>query len=780
MLDIVYSLISGTAAVALFLYASRGGPNAGAWKLIALGLGAGTLGDLILNLDPQSGPDPSPATIFYLAFYLFALLGLRRLGSEHRTGIPGIPAVLTAGLGLATLWSWLVFGPLVADIEGPTGAVANTLAYPFLDLLLLVSLLVVLAAHGWQLRGSLVALLAGFGTIAVGNLLWAAEVAAGSVMADNVVGACWALGAVLVAAAARWPAPAPRLDSEPTGHLVPLAAVAAMSIALLVHVSDHFTRASFVTIALATLTLIAAMTQLILLYRGNARLERQRRQLDQLHAASAQAALDCIVTADAEGRVREWNRAAERTFGYSREDAIGRRVADLIIPSAHVESHLNAYDRMVAGTDDATILGRRVQRIAKRSDGSELPVELAVTRVSQRPPMFTAFIRDITVTQKRNEERDRLAAMVRSTEDAMFSSSLDGTVLAWNPAAESLYGYPVEEAIGQRLLERLVPGEFEGQAKEMLRRVTRGESVSFESIRRRKFGELIDVALRYFPIRDEMGHITGCAVVGRDITDRRKREAEERRNQERVAWRGQIEDALELDCFEFHAQPVWALDSHQIDHRELLIRMNMNGEIVSPGAFLPHAESSPPLMRRIDGWAIRRGIELAKHGRVAINLSATSLSGQGIIQAIEDSLARHEVDPDQVIFEITETAAAENLDAARSLVGALTQMGCRFALDDFGTGYNSFTYLKHLPVTELKIDIDFIRGLSSNSADQQVVRSIVGVAENFGLATVAEGVEDEASLELLTEMGVDCAQGFLLGRPGPAWTAELDLSVSEA
>ena len=199
----------------------------------------------------------------------------------------------------------------------------------------------------------------------------------------------------------------------------------------------------------------------------------------------------------------------------------------------------------------------------------------------------------------------------------------------------------------------------------------------------------------------------------------------------------------------------------------------MDGELVPPGSFLPHAEGTA-LMRRIDRWAIRRGIELAAEHPVAINLSAKSLSDAGIAAAVQMALRASGADAADVTFEITETAAAENLEAAQALISALAGLGCGVALDDFGTGYGSFTYLLRMPVTSLKIDMEFIRGLSDDPADQRVVRSIVAVAGNFGLTTVAEGVEDVHTLELVRELGVDEVQGYLIGRPAPGWTRPAD------
>jgi PAS domain S-box-containing protein len=781
IMDLIYAAITGSAAAAVLLRGGGDGPNRAAWLLIGTGLALWAVGDFlyIALVDPSSGPYPSLADAFYIGFYGFVLFGLHRLGrrpdAEQQLFTP---TVLTVGLALATIWSWLAFSPLLENADGTTAAVITTLAYPFLDLLLLGAVVFALAANNWTPRAPLFVLLIGFTLTAAVDSIFAGQVASGSIPATGALDALWPAGAVLIAVAALMPDPA-LSHGPPSGGRAPgVTAGLAMFVALAVLVWDHFDRVGETPVILATLTLIAAIAQVVLLYRGNATIDRRRRDAERVYAASAQAALDCMVSADVEGRIREWNRAAELTFGYSREQAMGRLVGDLIVPPRFRTGHDNAFGQLARGSAP-NFIGRRTERIAMRADGSELPIELAVTQVDTDPVLYTAFIRDITVAKKRAEEHERLAAMVRSTDDAMFSATLDGVVLAWNPAAERLYGYPTEEAIGNRLLDRMVPGQYEAQAQEMLRRVGSGESVSFESVRRRKGGEQVDVAVRYFPVRNEMGVVTGCAVVARDITDRRRREEAERRDRERTAWRRQVEDALDGDLFEFHAQPVWELDSRRISHHELLIRMRMNDEIVPPGKFLHHAERSP-LMRRIDGWAIRRGIELARNSRVAINLSATSLGEAGIVLDIQDSLERCEVEPGNVIFEITETAAAENLDAARSLVGALTQLGCGVALDDFGTGYNSLAYLKHLAVTELKIDIEFIRGLAEDAADQRIVRSIVAVAENFELETVAEGVEDEPTLELLTEMGVDCAQGYLLGRPGPDWTKDLDLSVSTA
>jgi EAL domain-containing protein (putative c-di-GMP-specific phosphodiesterase class I) len=152
---------------------------------------------------------------------------------------------------------------------------------------------------------------------------------------------------------------------------------------------------------------------------------------------------------------------------------------------------------------------------------------------------------------------------------------------------------------------------------------------------------------------------------------------------------------------------------------------------------------------------------------VEVNLSGKSIGDPELIQLIETEIRNQDVDPGHLIFEITETAAAENLEAARDFAWRLRGLGCGFALDDFGTGYGTFAYLKHLPVTFIKIDIEFVRYLAIDPSDQKIVKSIIAVAQNFGVQTIAEGVEHQTTLDLLREIGVDYAQGFLIGEPKP-------------
>ena len=250
------------------------------------------------------------------------------------------------------------------------------------------------------------------------------------------------------------------------------------------------------------------------------------------------------------------------------------------------------------------------------------------------------------------------------------------------------------------------------------------------------------------------------------------------KDKERIGftWTERIRKALEEDRFVLYAQPIFDLSLSRISQYELLLRMTGDdGSIYLPGAFLPPAERFG-LIERIDAWVVRHAIRLLADEAIAgrdlellleVNLSGRSVGDPELPLLIERELSENSVDPGQLIFEITETAAIANMDRARQFALRLERLGCRFALDDFGAGFGSFYYLKYFPIHYLKIDGDFIRALSRSMIDKRMVKAMVEIASGLGMKTIAEFVEDEATLILLREYGVDFAQGYHIGRPKP-------------
>lgn len=188
---------------------------------------------------------------------------------------------------------------------------------------------------------------------------------------------------------------------------------------------------------------------------------------------------------------------------------------------------------------------------------------------------------------------------------------------------------------------------------------------------------------------------------------------------------------------------------------------------IEPDRFLPIAEEFG-LIVEIDELMVRRAVELASRGhRVNVNLSAQSIAKPGMSEFIGREIERLQADPSLLAVELTETALIKSEHAARRFVERLAELGCGFALDDFGTGYGGFMYLKQLPIDYLKIDMEFVGDLIVNEGSQRVVRAVVDLAQGFGQLTIAEGIEDEATRDVLAEMGVDYGQGFLFGRAAP-------------
>jgi diguanylate cyclase (GGDEF)-like protein/PAS domain S-box-containing protein len=233
---------------------------------------------------------------------------------------------------------------------------------------------------------------------------------------------------------------------------------------------------------------------------------------------------------------------------------------------------------------------------------------------------------------------------------------------------------------------------------------------------------------------------------------------------DREMWITRIRRALADDLFELHAQPIVELATGNVVQHELLLRMRDHDKVIPPLAFLPTAERCG-LIAEIDRWVITEATKLAAHGAVGVNLSAASAGDVGVLELIEGQLRHHNAEPGNLVFEITETAVMEDMDRATRFAERLVALGCRFSLDDFGTGFASFTYLKRLPVQYLKIDIEFVRDLARSQRDMFVVRAIVALANDFGQQTIAEGVENRYTAEVLRDLGVTYAQGYLFGRP---------------
>ncbi len=239
-----------------------------------------------------------------------------------------------------------------------------------------------------------------------------------------------------------------------------------------------------------------------------------------------------------------------------------------------------------------------------------------------------------------------------------------------------------------------------------------------------------------------------------------------------VGWAQQIKKSLKDDSFVLLYQPIVEIKTGHLAMYEVLLRMRSEGtRLIPPTAFLP-AASRFGLMPEIDQWVIRNALgrlgefrDTHKDVRFALNISGNIFEDTDLYRRIDETLKDNHLSPDSLVLEITEQIAVRNIVKAAKQIKEIKELGCKFAIDDFGSGHSSYTYLKGLPVDYIKIDGSFIQNLTSDVIDRTIVSSIAQIAKGTDKQTIAEHVEDAATVDLLRELGVDYAQGFYVGKP---------------
>ncbi len=499
---------------------------------------------------------------------------------------------------------------------------------------------------------------------------------------------------------------------------------------------------------------------------------RANREKAFLQAALLDELDVAVMATDLDHRIISWNAGAEYLYGWSAQEAIGRRADELMLsPGTSIDPAIGA--RLAGGHWDGECSSRR-------KDGSIFPAYFRISVVRDDDDRDNAVVWvSMDISERRKSEhhlklaRDYLRAVIDGMGQGMYTLDEAGRVTYMNQAAQDLLGWSAEELHGRDLHElahnRHPDGTPFPAAECPILRSRLGEMVRIEEDAFvRADGTLMPVAYTAGPFSSGDG-VEGTVVVFEDISERQAQTRQMERDLEKLATIKRIRNALADDGFVLYAQPIVDLESGETVQRELLIRMrDPDGDgVLAPGAFLPAAEEYG-FISDIDRWVITRSAEIAATGlAVELNVSAASLADPGLTDFIAEAIERTGADPTRMVFEITETTLVSDQAAGRAFVTALHELGCKVALDDFGTGYGGFTYLKQLPIDYLKIDIEFVRDLSHSMASRKVVEAIVNLAHGFDLQTVAEGVEDEPTLALLQGLGVDYAQGYHLGRPGP-------------
>ena len=243
---------------------------------------------------------------------------------------------------------------------------------------------------------------------------------------------------------------------------------------------------------------------------------------------------------------------------------------------------------------------------------------------------------------------------------------------------------------------------------------------------------------------------------------------------DRLSMMGELRRGIERGEVVFHYQPKINFATGRISHVEALVRwIHPSRGFISPDDFIPMAEQTGQI-QHLTRWGLEEAIKQCRIWRdqhyeinVAINLSAHDLTDNSLPKIIQKLMDKYRVRPEWLVLEVTESAVMKDPDLALYVLYALNGMGMTLSIDDYGTGYSSMSYLKKLPVQEIKIDKSFVLNLASNKEDEIIVRSTIALGHNLGLKVTAEGVEDEKSYKMLKDFGCDLAQGYLFSKALP-------------
>jgi PAS domain S-box-containing protein len=404
------------------------------------------------------------------------------------------------------------------------------------------------------------------------------------------------------------------------------------------------------------------------------------------------SAMDAIVTVDDEQRVVLFNSAAEKMFGCPASEAMGRPITTFIPQRFHA-GHAGHMKRFGETGVTNRAMGSKNALWALRADGLEFQIEASISQVvTDDKKLFTVILRDVTERRQAEELRDRLAAVVDSSDDAIISKTLEGTIVAWNRGAEKVFGYPASEIVGKPTLTLVPPDRIDEEA-EILRRIGRGESIEhFETVRVCKDGTKIDVSVTISPIRDGNGTIIGASKIARDITERKRGEEALREKERRLS----------------ESQRIAHIGSWTCDLRDPAGRLVWSDELyrlygVSPDTFTPTIGSLLNLIIPEDRPIIEKWLSACaageKPGDVEFRLmlpdgSVRVFSRRGELQYDSNNKPVRMSGTSQDVTESRETEAAlrESEERFQTMVNGIPQLAWMAEADGSIFWYNQRWY----------------------------------------------------------------------------------------
>jgi|GEM_PF-1007308 len=554
----------------------------------------------------------------------------------------------------------------------------------------------------------------------------------------------------------------------------------------------------------------------------------QRKRAEQELQASEEQTRTIIETAsyafigmDTEGRVIDWNQRAVETFGWSREEAMGSVLADLIIPEAQREAHQHGLARFLS-TGEGPLLGKRVEVTALGRDGRTFPVELTIWPIRVRGEVrFNALVDDITIRKQLEDQLrhqalhdpltglpnralfvDRLQHALDRTERgptgsiAVLFLDLDDFKTV-NDSLGHEAGDRLLEAVAERLgqtlragdtaarlggdefailLEEAPDGEPQAVAARILARLSQPLEIASQGVS--TLGSIgIALSGNDSSTPEELLRNADLAMYLAKARGKNRHELYEPGMHEqamrRLSLKAELERAIANHELDVHYQPIVALHDGSVVGLEALLRWRgPDGQFVALPEIIAIAEETGLILpigrfvmeracRDVRRWQEEMGAD--EKLAIAINVSIVQLENGTLIQDVDRALAESGLPPTSLVLEITESAlSTDSLDSVRT-IRALRARGIRLALDDFGTGYSSLARLRRFPVDIVKIDRSFVTAINKGR-EGVLVQSILDLGRSLEMEVVAEGVETEAQMLALRARGATLGQGYYFSR----------------
>jgi diguanylate cyclase (GGDEF)-like protein/PAS domain S-box-containing protein len=826
-----YQLLSLAAVVAVLVGVRRHRPDhAHAWYVLAGARAIYVVGDLTFYTNALVFHDPrfpSLADVFYLGQYPLFMVGLlllvrrRNPGRDRASLLDAL--IITIGLGLLS-WVFLL-GPYVDDPGLSQLIKAVSVAYPLSDLLVLAVAVRLAVGAGtrppafYLLAGGLLSLLATDTGYALATLH-------GSYQSGGPLDTGWMLAWLLLGAAALHPSmpalSAPERQDRAAklsrGRLIALGGAALMAPAALVLQAVEGHPIDVPVIAGGSVLLFVLVLVRMASLAGEMAAQAERgRLLDRLGAV-VDASPVAIVELDQEGRVRLWNPAAERIYGWQRQEVLGRphpasiqagwppihdaaqrprgdSVARLELRQHHKDG--TPLDVEVSTAPLRTPAGETAGMIAVAADISDrkrleaqlrhqafhdaltgLPnralfhdrLEHALARISRHGGLLGVLLLDLDGFKTINDSlghaagdellgvvAERLRTAVRPSDTVARLGGDEFVVLVEDAAT------PEEaEAVAERLLANLAePITITGRDSPIPVGASIGIVTTATGV---SAGELLrDADIAMYLAKGQGG--------GQRRFDPTMRAA----SIDRIDLEADLRRAIDRAEFVLHYQPIIELDSGRLTGVEALVRwQHPTRGLLAPGSFITLAEETG-LVLPIGRWVLRTACQQVRswqltipghqHLEVSVNLSAVQLAQPELVREVADALTETGLDARYLTLELTESLLVDDTDTTAAKLGALKALGVRLAIDDFGTGYSSLAYLRRLPVDVLKIDKVFVDAVADNSEASALAQAIIKLAASLELTPIAEGIEHAEQLQRLRELRCHYGQGYHLAKP---------------